>query len=281
MARFQLQQYMEGFGEMAKNVALTFDQEVAEIQQERNERRALIKSYPPISVVISTARPLDLESILKQLEVQTLETFQLVLGIHGFKISPTHQRLIKKLQKRSVDVITMNFDKKFTLGQILTELSKASYGKYITKMDDDDVYGSEHLRDLADVAITTRADVVGKAMNYVYLEDIDLTVRRVHKSGIASINQWSDWVCGGTIMVKRDSADAIGWFGEGKSAVDSYLLGGIKRNGGKIWRMFGTGYIYRRSIAPQTYMTNSSKYLRYCNEQRVGIWSHPEFGAQE
>jgi hypothetical protein len=266
---------------MSKNVALTFDEEVLQIQRERHERRALIKAYPPISVVISTARPLDLESILKQLEVQTLETFQLVLGIHGFNISLAHQKLIKKLQKRSIDVIVENFDKSLTLGQVLTALSKASYGKFVTKMDDDDVYGPEHLRDLADVAITMKADVVGKAMNYVYLEDIDLTVRRVHKSGIASVNQWSDWVCGGTIMVKRDSASAVGWFGEGKSAVDTYILGGIQRNGGKIWRMFGTGYIYRRSIAPQTYMTNSSKYLRYCNEQRVGVWSHSEFGVQK
>ena len=266
---------------MSKNVALTFQEELTEIKNLRSERRESIKSYPLVSVVISTARPIDLESILKQLEAQSLETFQLLLGIHGFKLSLSHRKLIKRLEKRSVEVIVEYFSKSFTLGQILTELSKASHGKFITKMDDDDIYGPEHIRDLVDIAITTKADVVGKAMNYVYLEDIDLTVRRLHKSGIASINQWSDWVCGGTIMVKRDSASAVGWFGDGKSAVDSYLLGGIKRNGGKIWRTFGTGYIYKRSIAPQTYITNSSKYLRYFNDQRVGLWSDPEFGIQE
>jgi hypothetical protein len=147
-------------------------------------------------------------------------------------------------------------------------------------MDDDDYYGPEHLRDLVDAAIDTGADVVGKAMNYVYLEPLQLTVRRFAPHGTQAVELWSDWVCGGTILAKLSVAKAAGWFGDGNTAVDRYLLTNVTNNGGKIWRTFGAGYIYRRTFTFHTYVTNYSKYLQGANEQRVGIWDHPIFGGK-
>ena len=97
--------------------------------------------------------------------------------------------------------------------------------------------------------------------------------------GISMTNVWTDWVCGGTILAKRQSAEAAGWFGNGKRAVDTFILQGIKTNGGTIWRTYGAGYIYRRSVDGQTYVTNYSKYLRANVEQQLGIWAHEEFGT--
>jgi hypothetical protein len=259
-------------------MAMDFEAELLAVSTERATRRAAIKKYPTLSVVIATARPSDLSNILLQLEVQTMKKFELLLGIHKFKMSAAHKSAIRRLQKRGISIITQDFSPAHTLGSVLTSMAKQSSGEYLAKMDDDDIYGPEHLRDLMDAAITTGADVVGKAMNYIYLEAIDLTVRRMGPTGIASVNQWDDWVCGGTILVKRSKAEAAGWFGEGKSAVDHFLLSGVKKNGGKIYRTFGLGYIYKRSIASQTYITNYSKYMRGTSGQRVGIWAHEEFG---
>jgi hypothetical protein len=147
-------------------------------------------------------------------------------------------------------------------------------------MDVDDYYGPEHLRDLLDAALDTGADVVGRAMNYVYLEPLDLTVRRYSSYGTRAVELWSDWVCGGTILAKRDIAEAAGWFGDGNTAVDRFLLSGVTNNGGKIWRTFGAGYIYRRTFTFHTYATNYSKYLNWTNGQVVGIWNHPIFGGE-
>jgi len=261
-------------------MTMDFEAELVAVAAERSTRRARIKKYPTLSVVIATARPADLSNILIQLEAQTMKKFELLLGIHKFKIGPSHRTAITRLKRRGISVITQDFSAAHTLGSVLTAMAKQSSGEYLAKMDDDDIYGPEHLRDLMDVAITTGADVVGKAMNYIYLEAIDLTVRRMGPTGIASVNQWDDWVCGGTILVKRDAAEAAGWFGEGKSAVDHFLLSGVKKNGGKIYRTYGLGYIYKRSIANQTYITNYSKYMRGTSGQKVGIWSHAEFGTQ-
>ena len=258
----------------------SFSQEIAALEALRNSRRSKIKKYPTVSVLVSTLRADDLSHLLDQLIAQTLPAFELVLGLHTIELSVSHKRQIAALNRRKIKIIAKEFSKDKTLGMILSELAKLSSGEFIAKMDDDDYYGPEHLRDLLDAAIATKADVVGRAMNYVYLEPLQLTVRRFAPHGTQAVELWSDWVCGGTIVAKREAAEAVGWFGEGNTAVDRFLLSGITNNGGKIWRTFGAGYIYRRTFTFHTYVTNYSKYLNGANEQVVGIWNHPIFGGE-
>lgn len=260
------------------NRLTSFSHEIAALEALRAQRRSTIKRYPTVSVLVSTLRPDDLTSLLKQLLNQTLPTFELILGLHTIELSAGHKKLIGQLEKRKVSISSYKFSNEFNLGTILSELAAKSSGEYIAKMDDDDYYGPEHLRDLLDAAVATGADVVGKAMNYVYLEPLQLTVRRFSANGTQAVELWSDWVCGGTILAKRDKAEAAGWFGNGNTAVDRFLLSGITNNGGKVWRTFGAGYIYRRTFTFHTYVTNYSKYLNGANQQVVGIWRHPIFG---
>ena len=258
----------------------TFFQEIDAQRTMRFDRRLKINRYPTISVLIATLRPADLTSILRQVYLQTMPGFELVLGLHGFDLRAEHKTIIAKLKKRSVSVVVVKCHSSMTLGQVLSKLAEISSGQCIAKMDDDDVYGPQHLRDLADAMIDTRAEVVGRAMNYVYLEPLDITVRRFSRNGTQSVELFSDWVCGGTILAQRPAAEAAGWFGEGTTAVDRFILGGITQNGGKIWRTFGAGYIYRRSFTFHTYVTNYSKYLKASREQVVGIWEHEVFGTE-
>lgn len=262
---------------MSKNTS--FATELSEISRIRKLRRNSIKEYPKVSVVIATLRPNDLENILVQMLNQTLPKFELLLGLHDIDLNPKHKALITKLKSRKVSVLFYKFPKSATLGGILTSLCKSSSGTFISKVDDDDYYGPEHLRDLVDTALDTNAEVVGRAMNYVYLEPLAITVRRFSTIGIQAVELWSDWVCGGTILIKREAGSAAGWFGNGTTAVDRYLLSHVTENGGKIWRTFGAGYIYRRTFTSHTYITNYSKYLNNANEQRVGIWSDSIFGT--
>jgi hypothetical protein len=258
----------------------SFAQELDLVSNVRKTRRSQISQYPSVSVVIATVRPNDLENILNQILKQTLPKFEVLLGLHAIELNAKHKALIKKLGARKVKVSHQKFAKTATLGEILSTLCESATGEYISKIDDDDYYGPEHLRDLVDTALDTKAEVVGRAMNYVYLEPLSLTVRRYSPNGIQAVELWSEWVCGGTILVKRDAAKAAGFFGKGTTAVDKYLLSHVTENGGKIYRTFGAGYIYRRSFTAHTYVTNYSKYLNNANEQRVGIWPDPVFGTK-
>ncbi len=258
----------------------SFSQEIQAIEALRKSRRSAIKKYPTVSVLVSTLRPDDLSSLLSQLIEQTLPTFEVELGLHTIELTASHKRQIAALNRRKVKVTFAKFAEDETLGTILSSLAESSRGEFIAKMDDDDYYGPEHLRDLLDAALDTGAEVVGRAMNYVYLEPLDLTVRRFAPHGTQAVELWSDWVCGGTILAKRDVAEGAGWFGSGNTAVDRFLLSNVTNNGGKIWRTFGAGYIYRRTFTFHTYVTNYSKYLNGANEQVVGIWEHSIFGGQ-
>jgi hypothetical protein len=256
----------------------TFSQEIASIETLRKNRRSKIKKYPTLSVLVSTIRPDDLTSLLSQLMNQSLPTFEVRLGLHGIELSANHKKQISALNRRKVKTVVQKFEAENTLGTILSSLASGSNSEFIAKMDDDDFYGPEHLRDLLDAAIDTGADVVGRAMNYIYLEPLDVTLRKFGRGSMQTVEHFSDWICGGTILAKRTSAQAAGWFGDGKSAVDHYLLSGVTNNGGKIWRTYGAGYIYRRGFTPHTYVTNYSKYLNNVSEKVVGLWPHQIFG---
>ena len=262
------------------NRSTTFSQEIQAISDLRLSRRSSIKKYPTVSVVLSTVRPDDLTSILSQIKLQTLRNFELAIGLHGFQLNAKHKLLISELNKRKVKVIVEKYAKTATLGFILTNLAGKTSGDYVSKMDDDDYYGPEHLRDLVDAIVDKGADAVGRAMNYVYLEPLDLTVRRFGIQGTQAVEIWSDWVCGGTILVSRSVGESAGWFGNGTTAVDRYILGHITENGGKIWRTFGAGYIYKRGFTFHTYVTNYSKYLKNANQQVVGLWQDAIFGTR-
>ena len=257
----------------------SFSQEIAALEALRAERRSKIERYPSLTVLVSTLRGDDLTSLLSQLKNQSLPVFELQLGLHSLVLSSTHKKLIAALAKRGIKTSFHTYNSSFNLGMILTDLAKKSSSQYIAKMDDDDYYGPEHLRDLLDTAIDTNADVVGRAMNYVYLEPLQLTVRRFSPNGTQAVELWSDWVCGGTILARRETAEKSGYFGDAHTAVDRYLLDGVMNSGGKIYRTFGAGYIYRRTFTFHTYVTNYSKYLNGANEQVVGIWNHPIFGG--
>jgi glycosyltransferase involved in cell wall biosynthesis len=265
---------------MTLDRSTSFSQEIEAISELRLTRRKTMKKYPKVSVVLSTVRPDDLTSILSQIKLQTLKNFDLAIGLHGIQLNVKHKLLIGELNKRGVKVRVEKYPKDATLGSILTDLAGKTSGDYVAKMDDDDYYGPDHLRDLVDVIVDKGADVAGRAMNYVYLEPLDLTVRRFGVQGTQAVEIWSDWVCGGTILVSRAAGEAAGWFGNGTTAVDRYLLGHVTANGGKIWRTFGAGYIYRRGFTFHTYVTNYSKYLKNANQQVVGLWQDGIFGTQ-
>ena len=156
------------------NKFTTFSQEIASLETLRKARRSKIKKYPTLSVLVSTIRPKDLTSLLSQLLQQSLPSFEVRLGLHGVDLDSTHKKQISALNRRKVKVFTEKFDADKTLGTVLSQLASKSNSDFIAKMDDDDFYGPEHLRDLLDAAIDTGAEVVGRAMNYIYLEPLDV-----------------------------------------------------------------------------------------------------------
>lgn len=260
--------------------SLTFFEESESVRVSRLQRRKKHSKENSVAVVIASRRAEDLEDLCDDLFKQTLPKFSIYIGLHGYQPDAMLKGKLDRLKRRNIKVKVERFDTDATLGKILSTLCEVSSERFVAKMDDDDIYGPEHLHDLLDVLIENKCDVAGKAMNYIYLDSINLTVRRATGVGVSQYELFDDWVCGGTIMVSRSAGEKAGWFGSGVTAVDTHLLQGVKTNGGKIWRTYGAGYVYRRRENNHTYSTNHAKYLNAASEEWVGLVRGAEFGVR-
>ena len=97
-----------------------------------------------------------------------------------------------------------------TLGGVLRAAAEAAGGSLITKMDDDDYYGAEHIWDLVLAHEYSGAELIGKSAEYVYLERLDKTVRDQNRQNFSERYIPFVGVSGGVLMISRHDLDAAG-----------------------------------------------------------------------
>ncbi len=131
---------------------------------------------PMVSVILSTRRESWLEHGIAQVARQTYEPRELVVCLHGDEFAPGTSERVRSLYRRRVpgDPGRRRADP----GRRAQRRSRGRRGELVTKMDDDDYYSTEHLWDLVLALEYSGADLVGKGAEFVYLQWIDLTMRR-------------------------------------------------------------------------------------------------------
>ena len=100
---------------------------------------------------------------------------ELVLAPHGFAADPA--RCGRLLGERRVVVRPVPADDPFS-ATCSTRPPAAASGDVVLKMDDDDWYGPDVVTDLLWARRTSGAELVGMPAEFVYLEQLDLTIRR-------------------------------------------------------------------------------------------------------
>lgn len=236
------------------------------------ENLPALGSEPAVSIVLSSKRVTDLSSILEQILNFEYSNFKLNLALHEISPGRGEERLIKKLKNEGKIERVATFSNEFNLGMILSDLASKSSGELVAKIDDDDFYEKFYLTNLVRDMKAQNVDVIGKALNYIYLASIESTILRVNELSVSNPFQRDEWVCGGTILVKRDIGAKAGWFGQVPSGVDRFLLSGVKNQGGVIYRTHGYGYIYTRNNLEHTYNTSNNKYLEGQSALMGGIY---------
>ena len=118
-----------------------------------------------------------------------------------------------------------------SLGKALNAGIEAASGEVITKMDDDDWYGREHLWDLMLALEYSGAELVGKGAEFVYLQEPDLTIRRF----VGKAESSNRTLGGGSITMLRSAFDAVDGFrdlahGEDQAIIDDLLEAGVRRS---------------------------------------------------
>ena len=234
---------------------------------------AALGRWPSVSAVLLTNRETYLTHALQQIAKLDYPNLQVVVGLHGLELTSTRIAELMDLAGRELEFISITGNLSF--GAAMQLVSQRADGELITKMDDDDYYGSNHLWDLVLARMYSGAQVVGKALDWIYLEGEDTTVFRPTYAA----EKYSFFVAGGTILISRADLDGVGGWRPVTKSIDRALLESVKQAGGLIYRTHGLGYMYVRHLAPHTASVASEHFLSKTERTWPGLLRHQIFGT--
>ncbi|SNT60093.1 Glycosyltransferase involved in cell wall bisynthesis [Asanoa hainanensis] len=224
------------------------------------QRRAALRHHaaglgepPAVTAILATRRPELLGPVLAMLAAQTYPRLEIVICLHGVPAPPD---LAVAPAGRPHQLIEVPADTSF--GTVLGLATARAGGTLVTKVDDDDTYGPEHVWDLVLARHYSGATLVGKGSELVFLEDRGTVLRR--RSGVPEA--FGEMVSGGTMLLSKGDLEAVGGWRPVPRSVDLGLIQRLNRAGGTIYRTHPLGYVYHRRATGHTWDPGEDYFLR-------------------
>lgn len=219
---------------------------------------------PPVSVVLATNRPVHLAGVLDMLDGQTYPELEMVVVLHGDRFAPQDTGLMSDRQR---PLVVRRADTSLTLGEALNLGVDSVSGELIAKVDDDDLYGPDHIWDLVLAHGYSGAELVGKGAEFVYLAGHDVTIRRF----VARSETYTTTIGGGALLIGRADLRAVGGWRRVPARVDRALVADVERAGARIYRTHGLGYVLNRHGVGHTWVEGDQYFLDQAEDQRPGL----------
>ena len=224
---------------------------------------------PEVSILAPTRRPDRVADVISTAARQTYPRLELVLALHGDGFDSDAE--IEELAGELGDPLQIvRVDSTENLGGVLRAAAEAAGGSLLTKMDDDDYYGAEHLWDLVLAHEYSRAELIGKSAEYVYLERLNTTVRDQNRQRFSERYIPFVGVSGGVLMISRHDLEAAGGWRRVPRRVDIALAHDVTLAGGRIYWTHGAGYLRVRHGDEHTWNVEDSHFLGRASEVRDG-----------
>ena len=233
------------------------------LKQVREAAGLTVFKDDPVSVVVATKRPENVERIFKIVESQDYKNLELILALHGDGFRDSYS----DLEGRDLPVAILRFSEKVIFGDVLSEASLVSQGNWIAKMDDDDWYGREHISDLILASTYSHADLIGKGSEFVYLTRQDQTIRR----DLGDSEVESRTIGGGSLLVRAELLKRVNGWRSLSKGVDVALIDDVILSGGIIWRTHPFGYLLRRTEGQHTWEVDERYFLRHADQKWEGL----------
>jgi len=199
-----------------------------------------------ISAVVPTMRPAQVDHVLGFVAAQAHPETELVLVTHGFEVSGDEVR--RRAEAAGLDpsrVVVVARPSTDTLGACMNAGVDAASGRYVAKMDDDNVYAAHYLRDLVRAFDYTDAAVVGKWAHYAHLTATGATLLRFPDAE----HRYVDLVQGGTLLLERDLAARLR-FEDLPRRVDTTFLDKVRAEGGRVYSTDRFNFVSVRASTP-------------------------------
>lgn len=257
------------------SVAGELDWDVRAVEQRRAALRPLLGPLPTVSLVLVSCRADLVVPMVRRIADLDYPRLEIVVGLHGATKPPG---LAEAAGGLPLQVHEFTADEVY--GSVLDQTFARASGELVSKIDDDDYFGADHVWDLVAAHRYSGATLVGKTTTVVYLEAIDTTVRRVFGAREAFTHR----VAGATMLLSREDLRAVGGWAPVPRAVDTELLKAVRRHGGTIYQPHDIGYLYHRGADSRAHTWAAAKlghFLRNAREQWVGLLHHRAFGTTE
>jgi hypothetical protein len=225
-----------------------------------------------VSALVVTHRPEYVDSVLTMIEQQSYPELEVVLCLHGTELPPP---LADRVRGSRLPVELVTADRGLSFGEVMGTATGRASGSLVTKLDDDDRYGPEHVWDLVVARAYSRATMVGKAAEFVHVEQLQSTIRRETMPP----EVYGDPVAGGTMLIGRGELEELGGWRPVPRSIDRGMLDRLLRAGAAIYRTHPFGYLYERRSTGHTWNVDLEYLLRGVRTQWPGRLSHPEFGT--
>ncbi len=146
------------------------------VAHDRIRPMAAVEVAPPsVTGLLVTRRPRLAALALRMMRDQTYPRLDIVVGLHGV---PSVPELDDEVASAVSPVELLTIEPTTTLGEALGIATTRARGSFLAKIDDDDIYGPEHVWDLIVGRALSGATVVGKGAEFVMLDQLGITVRR-------------------------------------------------------------------------------------------------------
>ena len=208
---------------------------------------------PLVSILLVTRRPELLERALSAVRRQSYPRLELILGLHGEGFGAVASGAAGPTTPMRV----LRLDAAWTLGSVLNAATEAARGTLLTKMDDDDLYGPDHVWDLVLAREYSQAPLVGKGGEFVYLAASNKTIRRMSGGG----ERYGTTIAGGALMIARHELDRIGGWRRVPRHVDQALLNDVAQAGSKVYRTHPYGFLLVRHGRRHTWVMDDARFL--------------------
>lgn len=228
-----------------------------------------ILNKPSITAMVSTNRPQQLDHILSQVSQQRDVNVQLALCTHGFD-TDIESFKSKAMELGLENVTVFRGDESWKLGDCLNKLVEVADGDFAAKVDDDDIYAPQYLRDQINAVWYSGADLVGKQACYLYLGSMGATLLRFPERE----HQWTTFVAGPTLLGPTETFRNAP-FESRTHGEDSAFLRLVADQGGKTYSTDRFNFLQVRGNTQHTWQSHDLEFL--ANSEYIGTGYNPDF----